>query len=165
LKPFRPSDYTGDLGPFYCNRSNHFDPAALEPLEPTLSQRWPNLFVETEEDSLWKHEWLKHGTCAASIDQLGTQVKYFTVGIDFWQKFNLYEALKQAGITPSLSNSYQAHVIFNAIKAHFGANPLVQCQVFRTKSVSSLFYNLEMKERGSVLLSKIRFKNESQRYT
>ncbi|CAG0920694.1 unnamed protein product [Notodromas monacha] len=134
-----PSVDSGPLGPFYCNRSDKFDMKLLEPLEPELSVRWPNLFVETEEGTLWEHEWTKHGTCAMQLSELSDEVKYFGAGLKMWDQFNIFGALKQAGIEPSLKKGYQAHDIFNAVKGAFGVSPRVECLIFHGKQMQKIF--------------------------
>lgn len=37
-----------------------------------LTEEWVEVEVPTPTHSLWKHEWLKHGTCAAVLPTLDT---------------------------------------------------------------------------------------------
>ena len=55
------------MGPFNCNNSAHFNENALAPILEELKLRWTNVRANTVEDSFWKHEWLKHGTCAMQL--------------------------------------------------------------------------------------------------
>lgn len=71
------------LGPFFCNNTWEFDPSAVEQLRPALLRLWPNIHGKDTEDSLWKHEWDKHGTCAALDPQLSSEKLYFSQGIQW----------------------------------------------------------------------------------
>ena len=45
-----------------------------------MSRYWPDLEMRNVEDSLWSHEWTKHGTCAvlsASETNIHNQTEYF----------------------------------------------------------------------------------------
>ncbi|KAK8374574.1 hypothetical protein O3P69_010980 [Scylla paramamosain] len=67
----------GTIGPNFCNKSWHFQEKEIIAIEPYLIKYWGNIYAEDSRTSLWKHEWLKHGTCAAQLPQLNTQKKYF----------------------------------------------------------------------------------------
>ena len=62
---FRPNSKDGSQGPFFCNSTWVFDPNGVKAIREELLQEWPNIHGSDTEDSLWKHEWEKHGTCAA----------------------------------------------------------------------------------------------------
>lgn len=70
----------GTIGPALCNKTWHFDPAKLEPLLDDLDTFWLNIETNTPKDSFWKHEWEKHGTCAAELPELDSEDKYFGKG-------------------------------------------------------------------------------------
>ena len=45
-----------------------------------MSRYWPDLEMRNVEDSLWSHEWTKHGTCAvlsARETHINNQTEYF----------------------------------------------------------------------------------------
>ena len=46
----------------YCNDSDPFDPANLDPLRPLLGVFWPSMNANSGA-SFHGHEWAKHGTC------------------------------------------------------------------------------------------------------
>ena len=55
----------------------------LNDLEPYLVKYWTNLFADKPMDDFWKHEWIKHGTCAAQLPVLNSEHKYFQKGSYF----------------------------------------------------------------------------------
>ncbi|KAG7270928.1 hypothetical protein CRUP_025679 [Coryphaenoides rupestris] len=46
-------------------------------------------------------EWLKHGTCAATVESLDSQHKYFSKTLELYHKLDLDSVLKKFNITPS----------------------------------------------------------------
>ena len=51
----------------------------MEPILEQLATFWPDIEMRNVTDSLWSHEWTKHGTCAvqANDTELHTQADYF----------------------------------------------------------------------------------------
>lgn len=92
-----------------------------------LKQYWPNIYSGTSEDDFWKHEWTKHGTCAASDFYIDGEYKYFHTGIELLKKYNLNEILAATGIKPSLEDSYMMLDIHAAILSSLGVNATVSC--------------------------------------
>ncbi|EMP25168.1 Ribonuclease T2 [Chelonia mydas] len=75
---------------------------------------------------LWKHEWEKHGTCAATVEPLNSQKKYFGRTLDLYQKLDLNSCLLKVGIKPG-STYYQMTAIKEALTSVYGVTPKVQC--------------------------------------
>uniref|UniRef100_A0ABI7YUI2 Ribonuclease T2 n=1 Tax=Felis catus TaxID=9685 RepID=A0ABI7YUI2_FELCA len=73
-----------------------------------------------------QHEWEKHGTCAAQVDTLNSQKRYFGGGLDLYQKLALNSMLQKLGIKPSI-NYYQISDIKDALASIYGVIPKVQC--------------------------------------
>lgn len=130
----------GTMGPAFCNRTWLFDPEKIRPIEIQLNQVWVNIFGGTSLYSLWAHEWSKHGTCAAVLEPLDSELKYFSLGIDWLQKFSMNNILQSGNIVPSNTNEYSVVEINNAIKAKLGVDPAIECK----------------KENGESYLSEIR---------
>ncbi|KAI1240739.1 hypothetical protein IHE44_0009180 [Lamprotornis superbus] len=61
---------------------------------------------------LWKHEWDKHGTCAATVEVLNSQRKYFGKALELYQHIDL--------------NGYMT-AIKEALIRFYGVTPKIQC--------------------------------------
>ncbi|KAG6449369.1 hypothetical protein O3G_MSEX006010 [Manduca sexta] len=117
----------GSIGPEKCNSSWLFDPDQVKTIEQDLEENWTNLESDTSLYSFWIHEWSKHGTCAASIEPLNSEFKYFSQGLDWHKKIPLTMMLGEAGIVPSDEKQYKIIDIYYAIKNKTKVNPTIQC--------------------------------------
>lgn len=126
-------------GPNFCNKTWHFDPNQLFPFEQQLMIYWLNIEKNTPLYSLWKHEWIKHGTCAASIPDLDNEAKYFKCGLDWIGKYDMKSVLAKGGVVPNQSQGYKAEDIFYAVKSVLKKNPTVECVT--DKKTGKLFIN------------------------
>lgn len=79
----------------------------------------------TPEASLWKHEWLKHGTCAAMLQALDTENKYFGQGLAWLQQYTMNGLLAKSNILPG--SMYNVTDFYNAIKQTLNINPSIHC--------------------------------------
>ncbi|NXK47858.1 RNT2B Ribonuclease, partial [Chauna torquata] len=73
-----------------------------------------------------KHEWEKHGTCAATLQVLNSQKKYFGKTLELYQHVDLNGCLLKAGIKPS-STYYQMTAIKEVLTNFYGVTPKIQC--------------------------------------
>lgn len=85
------------------------------------------LSSETSLYSLWAHEWNKHGTCAAQIKPLNSEIKYFSKGLEWIRTFSMSNILADAGIIPMDDGLYKIIDIYNAIKNKLKVNPAIEC--------------------------------------
>ncbi|XP_038661730.1 ribonuclease T2 [Scyliorhinus canicula] len=108
-----------------CNNSWPFKIKNVEDILSELEQWWPDV-LHPNSTQLWKHEWQKHGTCAATLESLDTQEKYFSKALELYQKIDLTSVLKKFDILPS-SNYYNLDNIENAILKTYGVIPKIQC--------------------------------------
>ncbi|XP_069463804.1 ribonuclease T2 isoform X2 [Ambystoma mexicanum] len=108
-----------------CNNSWHFNEAEIMDLLPEMNSFWPDV-LHPNHTQLWKHEWQKHGTCAATLCILDSQHKYFGNTLDLYKKTDLSSVLAKCGITPS-SKYYKVQDIKNAVEKIYGVVPKVQC--------------------------------------
>ncbi|XP_053567077.1 ribonuclease T2 [Bombina bombina] len=108
-----------------CNNSWHFDPSQIQEIMTEMNKCWPDV-LHPNRTQLWKHEWQKHGTCAASLECLNTQLKYFSKALEMYKNVDLNSALEKAGIKPSKSY-YKMSDIKNAMLNIYGVMPKFQC--------------------------------------
>jgi len=85
-------------GPNYCNDSWHFEEAKIMDLEHEMNVSWPNFFTDSPLTSFWKHEWTKHGTCAASLPALRGEHNYFGNTLNIRAKYPIGELLSNSAI-------------------------------------------------------------------
>ncbi|XP_020826061.1 ribonuclease T2 isoform X1 [Phascolarctos cinereus] len=110
-----------------CNRSWHFNLDEIKDLLPDMRHFWPDVIHPSPNRSqFWKHEWEKHGTCAAQLDALNSQKKYFGKCLEFYKNLDLNSMLLKLGIEPSVSY-YQIADIRNALTSMYGVIPKIQC--------------------------------------
>lgn len=117
----------GTEGPLFCNKTWHFDPAQISPIEEQLNIYWLNVEKNTARRSFWKHEWVKHGTCAALLPELNNEAKYFKQGLDWIYKYDMQSILTKAKILPNKTQGYTAEQIYMAVKSVLNKNPAVEC--------------------------------------
>ncbi|XP_045494672.1 ribonuclease Oy [Colias croceus] len=118
----------GTIGPAFCNRTWFFDPEKIRPIEDKLLEEWTNIFNGTSNYALWAHEWNKHGTCAAVLEPLSSEFKYFSMGLDWLEKYSMGKILNDANISPSNSKDYHITEINNAIKSALNIDPAIECR-------------------------------------
>ncbi|XP_042669033.1 ribonuclease T2 isoform X2 [Centrocercus urophasianus] len=91
-----------------CNRTWHFNVTEIKDLMSDMRRYWPDVIHSSlNRTHFWKHEWEKHGTCAASLPILDSQKKYFSKTLELYQHVNLNGFLLKAGIKPG-STYYQS---------------------------------------------------------
>jgi ribonuclease T2 len=93
-------------------------------LENKLDHSWPNLKGPSNED-FWKYEWRRHGRCSYNNFN---QPRYFQLAEDIWSRKDLFDILRQEGISPSLNVSHPRQNIIDAIQNHnSGLTPELFC--------------------------------------
>ncbi|EDW70648.1 ribonuclease T2 [Drosophila virilis] len=115
----------GQIGPNFCNRSAEFNPDQLQAIIDRLNTYWMDLEGDSSQEYLWKHEWLKHGTCAAVLDALDNELKYFGQGLKWREQYVIANILDAAGIHPDSNNTVIA--LNNALVRGLGKNPSIHC--------------------------------------
>ncbi|XP_021549201.1 ribonuclease T2 isoform X2 [Neomonachus schauinslandi] len=109
-----------------CNGSWPFNLEEIKDLLPEMKMYWPDVIHPLNHSHFWKHEWEKHGTCAAQVDALNSQKKYFGGSLDLYRGLELNSMLQKLGIKPSI-NYYQISDIKDALASIYGVVPKVQC--------------------------------------
>uniref|UniRef100_A0AAG5CWA4 Uncharacterized protein n=1 Tax=Anopheles atroparvus TaxID=41427 RepID=A0AAG5CWA4_ANOAO len=115
------------IGPAFCNKSAVFDVSQLSAIEQQLEQHWVNVEKNKPLDSLWEHEWLKHGTCAAEvIEQLNTEPKYFGQGLAWLEQYSVGAAFAaSSAIKPGFNYSLTA--MNKALHDFYGKDLAIEC--------------------------------------
>ncbi|XP_062851109.1 ribonuclease T2-like [Trichomycterus rosablanca] len=108
-----------------CNSSWHFNASLIEDLMPEMKTYWPDL-LKPNSTIFWKHEWLKHGTCAAKAEVLNSQHKYFSKALELYHKLDLDGVLKKSNILPS-EDPYKFADVEQSIVNAYGVKPKIQC--------------------------------------
>lgn len=93
-----------DVSPEFCCFDNVFNINALTPIRNDLDDYWPSLFGSSQ--GFWKHEWLKHGTCARDTPKLRGEYNFFASTLAISKSLALKSRLASSGITPSSSKLY-----------------------------------------------------------
>nr|XP_011749325.1 ribonuclease T2 isoform X1 [Macaca nemestrina] len=110
-----------------CNRSWPFNLEEIKDLLPEMKAYWPDVIHSFPNRSrFWKHEWEKHGTCAAQVDALNSQKKYFGRSLELYRELDLNSVLLKLGIKPSI-NYYQVADFKDALARVYGVIPKIQC--------------------------------------
>ncbi|KAJ8359911.1 hypothetical protein SKAU_G00164360 [Synaphobranchus kaupii] len=111
-----------------CNSSWHFNASLIEDLMPQIRKWWPDLIhpVPSPATAFWKHEWVKHGTCAAQSQPMNTEHKYFSKALELYNKLDLDGALRIHNIVPS-ETYYSLDDIEGAIISFYKVKPKIQC--------------------------------------
>lgn len=118
----------GTRGPENCNGTWLFDPEKVKPIEDELEQSWTNIEKGTGLYDLWSHEWTKHGTCAAAIEPLNSEVKYFGKGLELHKRYSMSDVLSEANINPSDTKPVIITQINEVLLSKFGKKPIIQCK-------------------------------------
>ncbi|WPL17758.1 Ribonuclease I [Thiorhodovibrio winogradskyi] len=111
-----------------------FSRDAVSGLEPALDTIWPNPEFEQADTTArgrtwaWRHEWEKHGTCAALCDpQVDGQSAYFQLAMDLNKRYDIASVLDHAGIMPNAMTPIASVTLVNVLKKAFGVNPIIEC--------------------------------------
>ncbi|XP_018329579.1 ribonuclease Oy [Agrilus planipennis] len=125
-------------GPNFCNKSISFDENELQPIKNDLEQYWMNIENNTGNDSLWKHEWLKHGSCCSLLPSLNKELTYFGQGLKWLEEFNMTDILASKNIVPNNVNGYNVTTIHQAIVDTLDKGPMIQCDTEKSTKHSLL---------------------------
>lgn len=126
----------GHMGPSFCNISADFNLEQLEKILTNLKTYWPTIDGQQKLGYFWKHEWLKHGTCAASLEKLDNELKYFTQGLAWREQYLISNILGNAGIHPDSNSTVIA--LQRAIVKTIGKNPSIHCTYDNKRNISYL---------------------------
>ncbi|KAI5294935.1 ribonuclease T2-like [Ascosphaera acerosa] len=145
-----------DNGRKYNNISAILDSFGEDELIGSMSKYWKD--QNGKDETLWEHEWNKHGTCVSTMDpdcyaEYQPQqevVDYFRRTVDLFHGLDSYKAghatpdCDDAGIVPSDDATYDLQDIQDALSDAFGAVPAARC---RGSTLNELWYFFNV--RGS----------------
>lgn len=118
-------EYNNNTYPESCNKSAKFDLDVLNPIYPNLTKYWTDY---RNAINFWKHEYLKHATCAENDPILADEFSYFNTGLALREKYNIYQYLSSANIIPSNKISYSTALVFNTVYKIIGYEPAITCR-------------------------------------
>ena len=97
-----------------------------------LEQFWPDVEMRAVQDSLWSHEWIKHGTCAVASaleTNITGQTDYFRTGCRLAAENPLTEWLARAGVKPHDKRLYETRQVWEAVLMGTGGfRPHIDCE-------------------------------------
>ena len=124
--------FNNNSWPQFCCFDRHFHIEQLEPIKTQMETYWPNLEEGRGEDSLWQHEWQKHGTCTKT-----KQIDYFNSTLSLFKMFQIYEWLKESNILPSNEKTYEVSDIKKVLSNKLGHSVLITCPSSRSETVEN----------------------------
>lgn len=116
-----------------------------------MKQFWKD--YQGDDESLWEHEWAKHGTCISTLkgacyeDYIPQQevLDYFSRTTDLFQGLDTYQTLAAAGIEPSTDRLLTFQELLSPLAKAHGANVTLGC---RGHALSEVWYHFDV--QGSV---------------
>ncbi|KAJ4127855.1 Ribonuclease T2 precursor (RNase T2) [Fusarium equiseti] len=103
-----------------------------------------------DDESLWQHEWDKHGTCISTLEpscytgyKSGEEAAdYIKKTISLFKELPTYKWLAEAGIEPSDEKTYTYNEIEDALAGQHGARVTIGC---KGKTLSEVWYHFNVK--------------------
>lgn len=142
---------TSDKGyPSFCNNSWPFNPQSLKSILEAMEVKWPNIFAGSSTTKFWRHEWLKHGTCATSLPEFDTELKYFRRSLVLHDGLNIYDFIRRVGITPSDEQPVLLQYVENAITLQINKTVKLFCTNHKNYSfpiLTSMYICLDKSEQ------------------
>jgi len=117
------------IAPSFCNASWPFDVNVLEGIRGDMDTYWPDIELRDVPNSLWEHEWSKHGTCAVGqVDGVSSEEQYFHTGCRLARENPVSDWLTGAGISPSDTQRQSLEGVWKAVLAGAGTRPHIDCE-------------------------------------
>lgn len=110
--------------PAFCRRDLTFRVSELDNIRDELEIKWLSVSDKNPE-KFWKHEYLKHGTCAVVLNSMNTIEKYFRKGLELNYLYNIKYMLDKSNIIPG--RRYSISQILTALNRELGVSPQVTC--------------------------------------
>jgi len=117
------------IAPSFCNASWPFDVKVLEDIRGDMDTYWPDIELRDVPNSLWEHEWSKHGTCAVGqVDGVESEEQYFHTGCRLAGENPVSDWLTEAGISPSDTERQPLEAVWQAVLDGSGTRPHIDCE-------------------------------------
>ncbi|RSL95219.1 Ribonuclease Trv [Fusarium ambrosium] len=147
-------DYCDGTYPQFCDTSREYDD-----IRGIVSQFLGNSTLSYinkywvsdngDDESLWKHEWDKHGTCISTLEpdcytgyKTGAEAAdYVKRTVSLFKTLPTYKWLSEAGIEPSDSKTYTASEIQDALEEQHGAQVTLGCS---GKNLNEVWYHFNV---------------------
>ncbi|KAI9371167.1 ribonuclease T2-like protein [Aspergillus egyptiacus] len=132
----------------YSNISLILVDAGRRDLLDEMSTFWKD--NKGDDQTLWEHEWNKHGTCVSTLethcypDYYPQQevVDYFDKTVELFHDLPTHKTLAKAGIVPSYSQTYTRREIEDTLSEAHGATVTIRCRSHHLQEVW-YFFNVE----------------------
>jgi len=118
------------IAPNFCDNSWHYDHDKMEAIWDDLTTYWPDVEMRDVKDSLWSHEWKKHGTCAVEANDttMASQTEYFRTGCRLASQNPLVDWLGDSNVVPSDDVHYNTKQVWDAVVDGTGGfRPHIDC--------------------------------------
>lgn len=117
----------------YTNISAILTSFGADDLLAEMTTYWKDF--RNNDQSLWYHEWNKHGTCVSTLSPSCYSsyqpqeevVDYFSTSVKLYKTLDTYNWLKEAGIVPSSSARYTKDQIQSVLSAKHGKPVTLGC--------------------------------------
>lgn len=156
-----PDRCDGDFDQF-CDHSMEIDSVKSilkdfgeETLLSKMERFWKNF--NGNDDSLWVHEFNKHGTCLSTIKpscynpngyvKNQNVVDFFKRTVSLFEGLPTHDWLASNGIVPSTEQTYSREQIESTLSAHFGQPVFIKCNRFNALQEIWYFHHLQ----GSII--------------
>lgn len=119
-----------------------------------MSKFWKNF--NGNDESLWIHEFNKHGTCLSTIKEScytgdykpkQNVVDFFKKSVELFEELPTYQWLADNGIVPSNEQTYTKKQIEDTLTARFGQPVFIKCNRYQAIQEVWYFHHL----RGSII--------------
>ncbi|CDK30067.1 unnamed protein product [Kuraishia capsulata CBS 1993] len=116
-----------------------------------MNRIWKNF--NGDDDSLWVHEFNKHGTCMTTLspscyDQSNYSVNqnvvdFYRASVDLYEQLPTFKWLSDNGIVPSEEQTYSKQQIEDTLSARFGQPVFVSCNRYHALQEVWYFHHLK----------------------
>lgn len=128
--------YPNGSWPEYCCHSPECDynRSLILDLIPNMTEWWGD---GSSQESLWKHEWLKHGTCSGMDEH-----SFFQTGLKWRQQNPMRLILQDSGLQPN--KNYSQKEFISKLTNQLGYQPVITCKGNLLDEVELCFWDGEV---------------------